>query len=150
MSLGLMLTRASVLCLWVSVFVYLHAGMSVHLLATRAHTHVCRYLCACVSVCVCAWLSWADLCIEARFNEAAETHTRYYSRAQHYSWPNSLSLLLWELLDSFPILWSCIVCVCVCVGMSVFVYVWWLVFLCETVLCIFSPEGKTIDPRNVW
>lgn len=93
---------------------------------------VCVYPCLrarwkliCVCVCVRAWLSWSDLCVESRFNEAAETHTLYYSRAQHYSWPNSLSLLLWELLDSFPILWSCIVCGCACACQSLFMCAGW-------------------------
>ena len=110
--------------------------LSIHvcLLATRACSNLWMRVC----VCVCARLSWADLGTEARFNEAAQTHTLYYSRAHHYSWPNSLSLLLREPLDSFPILWK-MHCASVCVCTSAFVYVRLLVFLCETVLsvCVF-------------
>lgn len=84
------------------------------------------------------WLSWADLCIEARFNEAAETHTLYYSRAQHYSWPNSVSLLLW---DSF-----CEVALCAGVRVHVSLCLWVVVGIpvwnCTERVLFLSPEGK--------
>lgn len=88
---------------------------------------------ACVYVSACLWVGGTlFVCVRENTvilsrpllrycNEAAETHTLYYSKAQHYIWPNSRSLFLWELLDSFPVLWGCIVFVCV--WMSVFVYV---------------------------
>lgn len=92
---------------------FLSSWASMPVFCLRCH------LCACVRLRALAQLSWLDLC----FNEAAEARARYYSRAQHYSWPISLRLLLWELLDSFPILWSCIACECAC--QSLFTHAGW-------------------------
>lgn len=97
------------------------------------------HLCACVMLGVLAWLSRADPC----FNEAAETWTHCYSRAQHYSWPISLSLLLWELLDSFPILWSCILCAC----QSLFMRLWCSVLCIEPFFPLSLMKRKRLIPQ---
>lgn len=97
------------------------------------YTRVWLFGCMWKCVCVCAHGYPEPTSTSRPTLMKQQKHTLYYSKAQHYSWPNSMSLLLWELLDSFPILWSCIVCVC----LSVIVYVWWFVFLCETLLSVF-------------
>lgn len=76
----------------------------------------------CVRVAILSWT------LEAYINETAATNTLYYSGAQHYSWPNSLSMLLGELLDSFPFLWSCMVCGFLCACQSLFMWEWGFFF----------------------
>lgn len=135
---GLMLRRASVL----------HVGMSVCLLVTCAHTHMCSYSGACVSVCVCVH-GYPELTSASRPALMKQQKHTPFTIAEHST---ILDPILWacsseSCLIVFPF---CEVALCACACQSLFM----CGGLCSCVklywACFFPPEGKTIDPRNVW
>lgn len=139
-----------VFCLWVSMSVCLHVGMSVCLLATCAQTHVrsLHVVFVCMHKCVCVHGYPEPTSASGPALMKQQKHTPF-TIAEHST---ILDPILWacsseSCLIVFPF---CEVALCACACQSLFMCGGWCSCVKLYWVCVFSPEGETIDPRNVW